>query len=71
MVDEGKDRQARLDCFSNTVAPFTTFYFLHNLRIGPIDRVFAPGRPFKPSLMLVSKAIAYLSEAPFMRFNLG
>ncbi len=30
-------------------------------------RMFVPGRSFQPSIMFVSKAGAYLSEAPFWR----
>ncbi len=39
---------------------YSTLYFLHNLRMDPIDCL-----PFKPSLMLASKGGACLSEAPF------
>ncbi len=39
---------------------YSTLYFLHNLRMDPIDCL-----PFKPSLMFASKAEACPSEAPF------
>ncbi len=34
-------------------------------------RVLAPGRPFQPRLMLLSKAGAYSSEVPFRCSTLG
>ena len=34
-------------------------------------RVLFPGKPFQPSIMFVSKAGAYPTEAPFRCSNLG
>jgi hypothetical protein len=39
-------------------------FFLRNLRMFAISRVFVPGKPIQPS-MFVGKAGASLSEAPF------
>jgi len=50
---------------------FITLYLLHNLRMGPIAKVFVPGRSFKPSLMFASKAGDYSSEASTSRVGLA
>jgi hypothetical protein len=34
-------------------------------------KVFAPGKPFQPSLMFVGKAIVYPNELPFRCSTLG
>ncbi len=50
--------------FGNLVQCYKTFYG-HDLRKSLISYSVCPDRPFQPSLMLVSKARAYLSEATF------